>query len=83
MSIFSFIMVMGLVLLIYILNSYEESASEKTMGNTFICGTTSNYTEPASDGKKVFNTNCAACHKLDKHMTGPALKSVIKKTRFY
>ena len=27
-------------------------------------------------GKSLFNTNCAACHKLDKKMTGPALRHV-------
>ncbi|MBT8254842.1 MAG: c-type cytochrome [Flavobacteriaceae bacterium] len=27
-------------------------------------------------GKALFNTNCAACHNLDKKMTGPALRNV-------
>ena len=27
-------------------------------------------------GKTIFNANCAACHKLDKKMTGPALRNV-------
>ena len=27
-------------------------------------------------GKALFNTNCAACHHLDKKMTGPALRGV-------
>ncbi|NQX86093.1 MAG: c-type cytochrome [Flavobacteriaceae bacterium] len=27
-------------------------------------------------GKALFNTNCAACHSLDKKMTGPALRKV-------
>ncbi|WP_248724931.1 c-type cytochrome [Seonamhaeicola sp. ML3] len=27
-------------------------------------------------GKSIFNANCAACHKLDKKMTGPALRNV-------
>ena len=27
-------------------------------------------------GKSLFNTNCAACHNLDKQMTGPALRGV-------
>ena len=27
-------------------------------------------------GKNLFNANCAACHKLDKKMTGPALRNV-------
>lgn len=40
----------------------------------FICGTTSqNLTENTQIGKQIFNSNCAACHKLSKNMTGPAL----------
>lgn len=31
--------------------------------------------DPAK-GKQLFNSNCAACHKLDKDMTGPALRKV-------
>ena len=27
-------------------------------------------------GKSLFNANCAACHQLDKKMTGPALRKV-------
>ncbi|MCX7546809.1 c-type cytochrome [Xanthomarina sp. F1114] len=27
-------------------------------------------------GKSLFNTNCAACHALDKKMTGPALRNI-------
>src|SRR6478609_2799845 len=30
----------------------------------------------AAAGKTLFNTNCAACHKLDAKMTGPALRGV-------
>ena len=30
-------------------------------------------------GKALFNSNCAACHKLDKKMTGPALRGVEKR----
>lgn len=30
-------------------------------------------------GKSLFNTNCAACHKLDKPSTGPALAGVADK----
>ncbi|RAV28593.1 c-type cytochrome [Sinomicrobium soli] len=29
-------------------------------------------------GKQLFNSNCAACHKLDQRMTGPALAGVTK-----
>ena len=31
--------------------------------------------DPAN-GKALFNANCASCHKLDKPMTGPALRNV-------
>ncbi|TYB78413.1 c-type cytochrome [Bizionia myxarmorum] len=30
----------------------------------------------SANGKSLFNANCAACHKLDKKMTGPALRNV-------
>ena len=30
-------------------------------------------------GKKLFNANCAACHKLNKKAVGPALKGVTSK----
>ena len=34
--------------------------------------------DPAA-GKAIFNAQCAACHKLDAKMTGPALRNVITK----
>ena len=33
----------------------------------------------ATKGKELFNSNCAACHNLDKKMTGPALRGVSAK----
>ncbi len=33
----------------------------------------------AAAGKALFNANCAACHKLDAKMTGPALRNIIAK----
>ncbi|WP_394759368.1 c-type cytochrome [Flavobacterium sp.] len=33
----------------------------------------------AVQGKALFNANCAACHKLDAKMTGPALRGVTAK----
>jgi hypothetical protein len=33
-------------------------------------------TEKEKEGQKVFNSNCAACHKLDARNTGPALRGV-------
>jgi len=40
----------------------------------------------AAKGKELFNSNCAACHNLDRKMTGPALRGVTgrhKKDWFY
>lgn len=34
--------------------------------------------DPAA-GKALFNSNCAACHKLDKDMTGPSLRGVAER----
>lgn len=33
----------------------------------------------AVKGKELFNANCAACHNLDKKMTGPALRGISAK----
>ncbi len=33
----------------------------------------------ASNGKKLFKSNCASCHKLDKKLVGPALAGVTEK----
>jgi len=42
--------------------------------NLEFCGTKNS--ETASEGKKIFNTTCAACHKLNANMTGPALRNI-------
>ncbi len=33
----------------------------------------------AKNGKKLFNSNCAACHKLDKDLVGPKLRDITEK----
>lgn len=35
--------------------------------------------QDAAAGKALFNSNCAACHKLDAAMTGPALRGVTER----
>ncbi|WP_045475168.1 c-type cytochrome [Winogradskyella sp. PG-2] len=42
---------------------------------TFSTSLTAQEGDPVK-GKALFNANCAACHKLDKPMTGPALRNV-------
>lgn len=41
-----------------------------------ICGTESNSPLEKQAGKSIFNSNCAACHKLDAKATGPALRAI-------
>jgi hypothetical protein len=42
-----------------------------------VCGTKNlNLSEDAEKGKQIFNSYCAACHKLDAKSTGPALRFV-------
>jgi hypothetical protein len=53
-----------------------------------ICGTTSlNLSPQAGEGKQLFNSFCASCHKLDANMTGPALRNtdsiVFRKWLYY
>ncbi|KAF2332068.1 Cytochrome c [Flavobacterium nitrogenifigens] len=41
------------------------------------CGTQAfELTGDAYKGKEIFNSNCAACHKLDSESTGPALRNL-------
>ncbi|MDC7998020.1 cytochrome c [Gilvibacter sediminis] len=60
----------------FALYTYSESAQAfcATELPEFYCGTESSVlTEKGQVGKQIFNANCAACHKLNKRMTGPAL----------
>ena len=36
------------------------------------------YSQDYANGKQLFNTHCAACHKMDKKLVGPPLKDVIE-----
>ncbi len=58
--------VLGLTLLLFSTSLYaqEETAAAETGGGD------------AVKGKQLFNQNCAACHALDRKMTGPALANV-------
>ncbi|MEK6451609.1 MULTISPECIES: cytochrome c3 family protein [unclassified Myroides] len=41
--------------------------------------TTISFAQDAAKGKELFNSNCAACHKLDGNATGPALRGVVER----
>ena len=35
------------------------------------------YGQDYTKGKQLFNTHCAACHKMDKKLVGPALNTIV------
>ncbi len=76
----------GIALLSYILWNldYSEQASEESIvENQLFCGTISLYptpeTELEEEGKILFKSNCAACHKIYKRVAGPALYESMNK----
>ena len=67
------------------INTMKQGFNFYTLSKTLFSGllffsilTTSLYAQDGDPvkGKSLFNANCAACHQLDKKMTGPALRKV-------
>lgn len=77
------VITLGFSLFILVIKQENTRALCGTPTPQFICGTKSlavfNLNKNAIKGKSIFNTNCAACHKLDKRMTGPALRHLSEK----
>jgi len=74
----------GITLLSYILWNldYSEQPEEEPLAvNHFICGNApfDPTSELEEEGKSLFKSNCAACHKIYKRTTGPALLHSMKK----
>ena len=70
--------VLGLSLFLFALLSNPLFAQEETAASADV---STAATEEAGGGdpvkgKQLFNQNCAACHALDRKMTGPALANV-------
>lgn len=64
---FSLALLLSFSLSIYSQDAAEEAAVPVSAGTD------------AVKGKELFNSNCAACHKLDAKSTGPALRGVADK----
>ncbi|NDP28694.1 MAG: c-type cytochrome [Flavobacterium sp.] len=60
------------------LTSYAQGAATAAPAATATPATTPAVTQGGDPvkGKEIFNTNCAACHKLDAKATGPALRGI-------
>ncbi len=65
-------------LLTFSVNSFSQPAPTAAVstGTTSKEAPVSTSAGDAVKGKELFNTNCAACHKLDDKMTGPALRGI-------
>ena len=67
----------GIALLSYILWNldYSDNSFEPVATSDFFCGTADLESNTPFDreGRSLFMSNCAACHKLYKRATGPAL----------
>lgn len=61
------------------LTSFAQDAAAPAATATPVEAAAAPVAAPGGDpvkGKEIFNTNCAACHKLDAKATGPALRGV-------
>ena len=63
------------VMLTLSLTSYAQEATPAAIATPAATPAASSGGDPVK-GKEIFNTNCAACHKLDAKATGPALRGV-------
>lgn len=66
------ILILGVSLLLKKNNSENPYSSTRSVSS---CGNT-DLTTNQKKGKKVFDSNCLACHKLNSKSTGPALHEV-------
>ncbi|KUJ59269.1 hypothetical protein AR687_23875 [Flavobacteriaceae bacterium CRH] len=74
-SITLIIILVGVIL--YQIKTYTPPTYSVCTTPVPFCGTQSlNLTENATKGKEIFNSTCAACHKLDAKSTGPALRNI-------
>lgn len=69
------IFVIGILFFLYWNQNKELGCATKTTES--VCGNnSSNLSEKAQKGKVIFNSNCAACHRLYMNVTGPALSKI-------
>jgi cytochrome c2 len=57
----------------------DTTPGEGAVATTVVATPVSTDGGDAVKGKELFNAQCAACHKLDAKMTGPALRNIIGK----
>ena len=68
------ILTIGIVYFVYNCNPSNQNSCSTPIPQ-FICGT-ENFPENTQKGKQIFNSYCAACHKLNVKATGPDLRTI-------
>lgn len=72
-SITIIVLLVGLIL--YQIKTYVPPNPECRIALPFFGTPSLNLTDNQTKGKEIYNSNCAACHKLDAKSTGPALRN--------
>ncbi len=72
-SIVIIVLILGITIYIIKVN-VPSNLGCGTVDPKSFCGT-EKLAENTKEGKDIFNSNCAACHKLDAKSTGPALRA--------
>jgi mono/diheme cytochrome c family protein len=67
------------VMLTFSTTVFAQADSAEEAADTTAATPAADGVGDAAAGKALFNANCAACHKLDKKATGPALRGVAEK----
>ncbi len=67
--------VLGISLVVFLFFSISLIAQEDVTAEVAVEAEAVSASDPAK-GKSLFNQNCAACHALNRKMTGPALANV-------
>lgn len=83
--------VLGFIIFTTIVSGFLLLKNKEQQPNSFeevyqpYCGNASEAENnpDAQKGKQIFNSNCAACHKLDARSTGPALRDISRKYSKY
>lgn len=80
-TIFILLIAAGCAILFFVHIKEEQHGATLVIGeqSQLFCGThliSPPLNEDAKVGKQLFQVNCAACHRLDKRSTGPALRNV-------
>jgi len=67
--------ILGLSLIVFLLFVSPLTAQEEAVADATVAEAAAGAGD-AKNGKSLFNQNCAACHALNRKMTGPALMNV-------